>query len=190
MGTRARWLVRDSSGRCQSDAIVCTRDGGITAPSHSPAASPPRCAALSIPVHGEPEHDVDEDEHPQLAHEAAALAIHRVVDPASSEQEAEQAEDRARRAHRRHVATEHEARDRAGRRTREVDQQEPDGSVPALHDGSGEVQGVHVEGEVERAAMEQGHRPEAPVLPSGDRRLVKLERFIQELSFRGQHGRE
>ena len=70
--------------------------------------------------------------------------------PAGREQEPEQPEDRPRRADRRHVATEHEAGDRPGRRAGQVEEQEPDGAVPALDDRPGEVQRVHVEEQVER----------------------------------------
>ena len=37
-----------SPGRCHIEESVGTRVGGTSPPSQSPAASPPRCAALSI----------------------------------------------------------------------------------------------------------------------------------------------
>ena len=41
-------LRSGSPGRCHREDIVGTPVGGTSAPSHSPAASPPRCAALSM----------------------------------------------------------------------------------------------------------------------------------------------
>ena len=111
----------------------------------------------------------------QLADDAAALPVDRVVDPAGGQQDPEQPEDRAGRTDRRDVAAEDEARRRTGRGAGEVEREEAPRAVPALDDRAREVQGVHVEDQVEEVAVEQRHRPESPVLPGRDRGLVELE---------------
>ena len=116
-----------------------------------------------------------------LAHRPA-LAIDRMMDPTGREQDAEQTEDRAGRADGRGVSTEHEAGGRTGRRTGQVEGQEPERSVPALDDRAREVQRVHVERQVEQVHMEERHRPESPVLPLRHAELVELERLEDVLA--------
>ena len=113
----------------------------------------------------------------------AARPVDRTMQPRSGEQDPEEAEDRARRAHRRDVATEDEAPDRPRRGTREIEDKEPDRAVPALDDRPGEVQGVHVEEQVEHAPVQQRDRPEAPVLPRSHGPLVELEGVEDRLAF-------
>ena len=139
---------------------------------------------------GETERDVDEDQHPELADEEATLAVDRMVETVRREQDPEQSEDRARGPDRRDIAAEHEARHRPAGRAREIEQEEPDRAVPAFDDRSGQVQRIHVEAEVKQAAVEQRHRPQAPVLPGRDRRLVELERIEQEPAFLREQGRQ
>ncbi len=62
-----------------------------------------------------------------------------------------------------------------GRCTCQVEHDEPDGAVPALDDQARQVQRVHVEAEVKDVAVEEGHRPQPPVLARGHGRLVELE---------------
>ena len=130
----------------------------------------------------ETEDDVDHDQQHQLAHDPAALPIDRVVDARGRQQDAEQPEDRPGRPDRRDVATESEAGHRARGGTGQVEQQEPDRPVPALDDRAREVERVHVEAEVEQVAVEQGHAPEAPVLPRRHGRLVELEKVVDRLA--------
>ena len=125
---------------------------------------------------GEPEREVDQDQHPELADQRPALAVDRVMEPAGGQQDPEQPEDRAGCANRRNVATEHEARGRPCRRTGQVEGQEPDATVPALDDRAGQPQGVHVEQQVEQVAVQERHRPEAPVLPAATAGLSSWSR--------------
>ena len=103
----------------------------------------------------EAEQDVEDDQHPELADQRPALPIDRVVEAVRAEQQAEQPEDRARGADRRDVAAEREARHRSAGRAHQVEDQEAKRPVPALDDRPGEVQGVHVEEQVEQRGGEE-----------------------------------
>ena len=77
--------------------------------------------------------------------------------------------------------------------------QEAKRPVPALDDRPGEVQGIHVEEQVQqrggeepwvRAAVQQRHREQPPVLAGRDRLLVELEGFVQDLTLGRQDRRQ
>ena len=101
-------------------------------------------------------------------------------------------EDRARRADRRDVAAEHEARRRAGGGAGQVEGQEPDGSVPAFDDRAGQVQGVHVEEQVERVVRRWSSVTvhSRQYSPCGDGQLVQLEPVVEAAALRGQQRRQ
>ena len=189
-GTFARCATLDSTARCHSEARVWTLVGGSIAPSHRPAASPPRWAALSMRGTAKPKAMLIEDQHPELAHERPALPIDGVVQTTSGQQHAEQPEDGARCPDRRPVPAEHEAADRSGRGAGEIHDDERRRAVPALDDRSGQVQGVHVEEQVHRAGVEQRDRPQPPVLALCERGLVEGEGVEERLALGREAGRQ
>ena len=112
---------------------------------------------------------------PRLSH------VDRVVDPPGSEQDPEQPEDRARRTDRRDVAAEHEASGRARpprRRGRTaVNRRDPyqrSTIVPARYSA------YMLNARWRHVAVQEGHRPQPPVLARGHSRLVELEPLVQE----------
>ena len=137
----------------------------------------------------EPDHEVQDDQGPDLSGQAATLAIqYRVVDPAGREQAAEQAEDRPRRSNRADERiAEHIARDRRSEITGKVHDDEQLPAVDPLHDRPDEVEGIHVECEVDRALVQERNRQEAPVLPAGNGALVEQEAVVDRAIRRGDH---
>ena len=152
-------------GRCQSDESVGTPVGGTSAPSHRPAASPPRWAALSIePPEANPNtmliriSGADLATSPRLWRSTGwwiRPAARRI--PNSPKTAPEAPTDGM-------SATEHEAGGRAGGRAGEIERPEAQRPVPALDDRARKVERIHVEREVEQVAVEEGHRPQPPVL--------------------------
>ena len=187
-GTRTRTArppVLGSPARCHSEDIVGTPVGGTSAPIHSPAASPPRCAALSmVPPDANPNtmlittRNISWLTIPRLCRSTGwwmRAAVNRMPNSPKIA---------PGRPDRRDVATEHEARDRARGGAGQVEEQEPDRPVPALDDRAREVERVHVEAEVEQVAVEQGHGPQPPVLPRRHGGLVELEKVVDRLAGR------
>ena len=149
--------------------------GGTSAPSHSPAARPPRCAALSIaPPEANPKTMLIRIRTPICDTMPRLCAIDRVVDAPGGQQDPEHPEHGPRRSDRRDIAAEDEARGRAGGRTGEIERAEAQRAVPALDDRTGEVQRVHVEREMEDVPVEQRDAPQPPVLALRDGRACRV----------------
>ena len=138
-----------------------------------PPTRPPRWPPIEIPGTANVKREVDEDQDHRLPHQRSGREV------LEDQEGADQAEDRARGADRDGEGrAEPERAGRAGEARDEVDEQEARRPERLLDDRAEPVEGEHVEGEVEQAAVQEHRRHEAP--PVAVRDGGSLERPVRE----------